>query len=403
MIKNIRKNFPWLEKNKRWIYFDNGATTLKPQCVLNAINDFYINYGTNPHNTDNLFSHETYKKIEQSRLTIATLFNCKKNNIAFSANATESLSMIINSITNFLKPTDEVILSDIEHTSNLVGWIHANKTKPFKIKYLSTDKLPTEKDYLNAITKNTKIISFLNASNLYGNLINWQKLTNDIKKINKDIIVMIDATQYLPHKKMDVTKTEVDFVCCSAHKMLGPMGIGCCYINDKWIEKIDPIRFGGGMNSDVSRTHFNYAKGMDKFEGGTLNCAGIYAWAQAIKYLDKLGWNNLLNHEKELKKYFVKRLKEIKEIEIYNEKTELAIIIFNYKNVFSQDLASYLGQKNFIVRSGLSCAKLANSILKTESIVRVSLYAYNTKTEIDKFIDTLKAFKKGDELTHLLV
>ena len=402
MSKNIRKDFPWLEKNKQWIYFDNGATTLKPQQVIDGINSFYIDYGTNPHNTDSLFSYKVHEKIEQSRQIVASLFNCKKDNIAFSANATESLSMIIGSITNFLKENDEVLLSDIEHSSNVVGWLHANKTKKFKIKYVESNGFPEIKDYLKSITKNTKVVSFLNASNLFGNLLDWVKLTNEIKKINSKIIVIIDATQYIPHKKMDVTKADIDFACCSAHKILGPTGIGCTYINSRWIDKIDPIRFGGGMNSTLTRKYFDYAKGMDKFEGGTINCSGIIGWAEAIKYLNAYGWDNLLKHEKKLKKYFVTRLKEIKDIKIYNPKTDLSIVIFNYKNVFSQDLASYLGQHNIIVRSGLSCAKLAHSILKDEAVVRASLYVYNTKEEIDRFIAVLKKYKKGDELTHLL-
>lgn len=401
-MTDIKKDFPWFKANPKITYLDSAATSLKPQKVIDSINDFYINYGTNSHNLDSSFSYKTYDKISEYRSTIASIFNCEASNIAFCSGATESLSLIANALKEKLNSKDEILLNNAEHGSNIVPWLVAQKIKKFKINFINDDTLITAESILKAINKKTKLISFALVSNLFGNIIDYKKIVIEARKVNPEIIIVIDATQAMPHMKIDTKNYHIDFISCSAHKMLGPTGIGCTYINSKWIDNIEPIRFGGGMNSILTQSNFTYAKGIDRFEGGTLNMSGIFGWAAAIQYLNNYGWDNIMKHEVELKKYMVNNLLKIKNIKIYNIEEPLAIVLLNYDGVFAQDLAGYLGKNNIITRAGLSCAKLSNCILKTPAVIRISCYIYNTKEDIDVLIKQLKKFKKGDEIQAIL-
>jgi len=397
MKKNIRKDFPWIVKHPNIIYFDNAATTLKPQSVINAINDYYINYANNTHNADSAIAYKTTQKIADARAKVATLFNAKDKNIVFTSGSTEGLNLIAFGLRKILKPSDEVIISKLEHASNLLPWIILNKEKKITLKYLEGNKLPTVNDFVKAITKKTKVISVAAASNIMGNHFDYVTLCKKVKKIRPDIIIVVDAAQYLPHTKMDVS-CGVDFIACSAHKLLGPTGLGCVYMKDEWVKKLEPLKYGGGMNETIDMFDYVPSNGVEKFEGGTGPLAQIFGWDAAIDYLNNIGWNNITKHQHELKKYFVKRLKEVKNLEVYSLDTPFPIIFFNYKGVHAQDMASWLGIKGVICRAGLSCAKLSHYIVKTKAAVRLSLYIYNTKEEIDKFISIMKKFKKGDEI-----
>jgi len=397
MKKDVRKDFPWLNKHPELIYFDSAATSLKPQSVIDAICDYYINYANNTHNADSAIAYKTTQRINDIRAKVATLFNARASNIVFTSGSTEGLNLIANGLGKILKPTDEVIISKLEHASNLLPWIVLNRDKKINLKFLPKNDVPTVQDFLDAITPNTKVISVAAASNILGNQFDYFNLTQKVKKIRPDIIVVIDAAQYLPHSKMDVS-CGVDFIACSAHKLLGPTGLGCVYMKDEWVEKLQPLKYGGGMNESIGLDGFVPTHGVEKFEGGTGPLAQIFGWDAAIDYLNNLGWDNITNYQHELKKYFVERIKELKNVDVYNLDTEFPIIFFNYKGVHAQDMASWLGTKGVICRAGLSCAKLSHYIVKTKAAVRLSLYFYNTKEEIDKFINIMKSFKKGDEI-----
>lgn len=393
---NIKNDFPWLVKNK-YIYFDNGATTLKPNCVIDAIKKYYVDYGTNVHNLDSKFCYQTFKVLQNARQTIASIFNAQAKNVAFCSGTTEGLSLIAHGLAHILPKNSEVLLNDFEHASNLIPWQHEANSKHFKLKFAKLQSEKIEDDIFNAITNKTKIISIALTSNVYGNMVDYKALVTKIRRKWKNIVIIADAAQYIPYKNVD-TKCGIDFVVCSAHKMLGPTGIGAVYIANKWLDKLPPLRFGGGMNEAISHASFTYAHEFEKFEGGSLPSAQILGWQAAIKYLNKVGREKIYQHGLELKKYFVKRAKEVKDLVIFNPNTPLATILINYKKVHSQDFANWLGSKGFIVRAGLSCAKLSKHPLKVDNFVRASLYLYNTKLEIDKFIYTIKKFKCGDEL-----
>ena len=403
-VEKLRKEFPWFSTNKGWCYFDSAATTLKPRYVLDKEREYYEKYGCNPHNSDSVFAWKTHKLIDESRNKVAELLNCSLNEIIFTSGATESLNLIANGLKKLVNKDDEVILTYLEHTSNILPWFELKKHTRSKLVWVGKNKLPTEHDILSAITKRTKIVTFCDVSNILGNFIDCNLLAKKIKQYNPNIVVVVDAAQSLPHIKHDLKDSNIDFLAFSGHKMLGPTGIGVCYINEKWIPKIEPLKFGGGMNSIVNanKNTFTYAIGVNKFEGGTPNVAGIIGISAAITYLNKLGWNNISKHELELKHYFNKKVNSIKNIEYYNERSTHGIIFFNIKGVSSQDLANYLGSKKIIVRSGLSCAKASNISTNISSAVRVSLYIYNTKKEIDYLIKILKNFKKGDELNNVI-
>ena len=403
-VEKLRKDFPWFSINKNWYYFDSAATTLKPRYVLDKEREYYEKYCCNPHNSDSIFAWHTHKLIDESRNNVAKLLNCSSDEIIFTSGATESLNLISNGLKKIIKKDDELVLTYLEHTSNMLPWFKLAQQTKGKLVWVGKNKLPTQHDILSALTKRTKIVTFCDASNILGNFIDCNLLAKKIKQYNPNIIVVVDAAQSLPHIKHNLKGSNIDFLAFSGHKMLGPTGIGVCYINKKWIDKIDPLKFGGGMNSIVNANEntFTYAAGVSKFEGGTPNVAGIIGISAAITYLNKLGWNNITKHGLELKQYFNKKVNSIKNIEYYNSQSHHGIIFFNIKGVSPQDLASYLGNKKIIVRSGLSCAKASNISTNISSAIRVSFYIYNTRKEIDYLIKILKDFKKGDELNNVI-
>lgn len=397
-MNKFRKDFPWIKKHPNLIYFDSAATSLKPQCVIDAEANYYINYGTNTHNGDSAIAFKTNKKVQDIRVKTAKLFNTLPSNIVFTSGATEGLNLIASGLANgFIKPSEEVLISKLEHASNLLPWIRLAKQGCFKLKYLPEDTVPTAEAYLKAITRKTKVITFAGSSNILGNNIDYKTLVTKAKKINPNIIIVMDAAQYLPHHKVDA-KCGIDFVACSCHKLLGPTGLGLVYMADKWLALLQPLKYGGGMNQTINKESYVLYNNVDKFEGGTLPLGQIFGWEAAIDYLNKVGFDNISKYQHELKKYFVKKLADLKNVVVYNKNEPEAIIYFNINKVHAQDLASWLGTKGVICRAGLSCAKLAHHIVKAQAAIRFSLYFYNTKEEIDKVVAILKNFKKGDEI-----
>lgn len=398
MNSKVRKDFPWIAKHSKYIYFDSAATSLKPLSVIKAEADYYVDYGTNTHNSDSAITFKTNKKVADIRAKTATLFNAKASNIVFTSGATEGLNLIAFGLANgFIKPTEEVLISKLEHASNLLPWIRLAKQGCFKLRYIDEGQVPTAQMYLKSITKKTKVITFAGSSNILGNDIDYVTLVKKAKKINPNIIIVMDAAQYLPHHKIDV-KCGIDFISCSCHKVLGPTGLGIVYMADKWITLLQPIKYGGGMNQTIDKENYVLNNNVEKFEGGTMPLAQIFGWEAAINYINKIGFAKISNYLHDLKKYFIKELNNVKNIIVYNKDEPEAIVYFNINKVHAQDLASWLGTKGVICRAGLSCAKLAHHIINTQAAVRLSLYFYNTKEEIDKFVKIIKKFKKGDEI-----
>ena len=401
-VLKIKKDFPWFKNNPKLTYIDSSATSLKPKCVVEAVEDWYFKYCTNTHNTDSTFAYKTTEMVADVRKQFAKHLNVKPEEVIFTSGATESLDLILFGLRDFVKKGDEIILSYTEHTSNFLPCQILARWTGAKLVFASKKLYYTEKDIINKVNKKTRLISICSSSNILGYELDFKKIATEAKKKNPNVIVVIDATQTIPDSKHDIGNSNIDFLAFSGHKMLGPTGIGVCYINKKWTKKIKPYRVGGGMNSTVCEKSFCYADGPDKFEGGTPNIAGIVGLGAALKYLNKIGWNKIYQHEIELKKYADKKFAQIKNIEYYSKPGKFPILFFNLKGLNAQDLAAYLSTKGFIVRSGVSCVKMSPVVSHVDAAVRASLYVYNTRKDIDKLVDALKKYKKGAELDHVI-
>ena len=394
-----REDFPILKNNL--IYFDNGATTLKPQVMIDATVDYYKNYSANAHRGDYNISVKVDELYEETRTLIKEFINAKKEKeIIYTSGTTDSLNRIIfGYFANTLNKDDEVILTKSEHASNLLPWFELVDKIGIKIKYieLNEHKEVTLDSLKNVITDKTKVISIAHITNVIGDV----RPVKEIIKLahSKNILCVIDGAQSVPHMKIDVEDLDIDFLAFSAHKMCGPTGVGILYAKEELLKDLKPISFGGGMNSTFTPNGDRlYYASPYLYEAGTQNIAGVLGFKASIEYLSKIGMDNISKYEKELKKYAVKRLKEIDNLEIYNEFSDSGIISFNYKDIFAQDLAIYLNKYNICVRSGSHCAKILNEELGIKNTCRMSLYFYNTKEEIDYFINVLKNPKIKEEI-----
>lgn len=393
-----REDFNILSKNI--VYFDNGATSLKPKCIADSIADYYNNYSANAHRGDYDLSLEVDSKYEETRTLVKEFINAKKNKeIIFTSGATDSLNKIIfGYFKNYLNKDDEVLITKSEHASNVLPWFELQDDIKIKVKYIPLINLEVTLDNVkNSITDKTKVISIAHITNVVGDI-------RPIKEIidyahSKNILVIIDGAQSVAHTKIDVQDLDVDFLAFSAHKMLGPTGVGVLYGKEELLNNIKPIIFGGGMNSsfqfDGTRI---YSELPSLLEAGTPNIAGVIGFGEAIKYLNNIGMNNISKYEKDLKKYAVNKLKEVKDIIIYNENSESGIITFNIKDIFAQDLAIYLNKYNICVRAGNHCAKILKDDLGIKNTCRISLYFYNTKEEIDYLVKILNNNNLKDEI-----
>ena len=379
--------------NSGIIYFDNGATTLKPKILSEAISDYYNNYSSNAHRGDYALSIKASSMYEESRKLVRNIINAaSEKQIVFTSGTTDSINKIVfGYFEKILKKGDEILLTKSEHASNLLPWFELADKKGLIIKYIDLDKNHevTIENVEKAITDKTKVVSIAHISNVVGDI----RPIEDIVKIahKKNIKVLVDGAQSVPHLKIDTQKIDMDFLTFSAHKMCGPTGVGVIYVNKKLLNEIDPIIFGGGMNADFNTNGDRIYKTMpDKLEAGTPNIAGVIGFGYVIKYLMNIGLDKIHNYEMELKEYAVKRLKEIPQIKIYNENSKSGIITINYKNIFPQDLSIYLDKYNICTRAGSHCAKILKDELNIKNTLRISLYFYNSKEEIDKLIEVLK-------------
>ncbi len=398
-MKDYKKDFPWFQKNKGIIYLDSGATSLKPQIVIDEVNKYMIEESYNSHNTDSLHTYKTTQAIHNAKEKLATFLGTNIDNIIFTPGATYSINMITNGIEHLIKPGDEIILNTLEHASNLLPWFQfAEKTKAV-IKYIDNNKLfLTEQDIIDSITPNTKVISFANGTNLIGASLNAEEISIKIKKKNPNTIVCIDATQFVPLNKMDLKNSKIDFLVCSGHKMCAPTGVGLLYVESELKKIFKPSIFGGGMNKTIKKDEFEEMENNAKYEAGTLNILGIYGWSAAIDYLNSIDLKKRKLELIEIKKYLEKEIEKINGFVVLNKDIDSYVLIFKNDQLFSQDLANFLGNNNIIVRSGFSCAKLVHHNTNESNIVRVSLYIYSDYDDANKLLEVLRNYKKGEEL-----
>lgn len=399
-VNKIRQDFPMLKAKMQkhpLVFLDNASTTMKPKCVVDAINQYYLSETSNSHRGDYDLCYHVDQEIQTTRELIAKFINASDTEIVFSSGASMSINLVAFGYgAKYLKKGDEILLTEAEHASNVLPWYKVAEMTGAKVKFIPLNKEGrlTLDNVKKTITNKTKIIAIAQISNVLGYLAPIKDICQFAHK--HDIIVVCDGAQSVPHRLTDVKALDVDFLSFSGHKMCGPTGIGVLYGKFALLKKMDPLMTGGGMNSRFDMCGaVEYLAPPIKFEAGTLNIAGIYGLKAAITYLNKIGMNNIEKYEQELHQYLISELKKIKDIVIYNEGAESGIVTINKKTVFAQDEATFLNSQGIAVRSGQHCAKILNEFLKTPATVRISLYFYNTKKEIDILI---KALKKGDYL-----
>ncbi len=386
-----REDFPML--NNDIIYLDNGATTQKPKQVLNAITEYYTEYTANAHRGDYDISMRVDEAYEGARDLVCNFINASSHKeIVFTSGTTDSINMIANGyFKNNLKPGDEIVITNTEHASNVLPWFRLSKTNGVKVVFCPLDEnhYVTLDNLKSVITPNTKLISLAHITNVIGDLRPIKEITYFAHQNN--ILVLLDGAQSVPHIKTDVQDLDVDFLAFSGHKMTGPTGIGVLYAKENLMEQIEPTNLGGGMNDSFDNPEEVFLKPIPtRLEAGTPNIEGAIGLAASINYLNAIGLDTIHNYEKELRAYFIEKLSTIEHIKIYNPKSDSGIVSFNIDGIFAQDVAVYLNKYHICVRAGNHCAKLIQNELGEKNTVRLSIYLYNTKEELDKVVELLK-------------
>lgn len=401
---SIKNHFPIFKTNPKLVYLDSTATTLKPNVVIDKEVEYYSNYSANVKRGIYSISEKATIEFENARKIVAKFINAKSEEIIFTRGTTESINLLAYSLgRQIIGKDDEVLTTITEHHSNFVPWqqLCMENQAVFKVLdindegYLQTD-IKTLSKYVN---KKTKIASITYVSNMLGTINPVKKIIKNLKRINKDIIVILDCAQAVPHVKMDVSALGCDFIAFSGHKMLGPTGIGVLWGKKYFLDEMYPFQFGGEMINEVKIDNTSYADVPEKFEAGTPAIAQAIGLGEAIKFLEKIGLDNIEKHEKEITKYAINRLIEHfgENITIYGPKKirdRAGIISFNIKNVHPHDVASILNENNIAVRAGNHCAMPLHTRLGVNASCRVSFYIYNTKSDIDSLVKALYKAKK---------
>lgn len=385
-----REDFPMLEQDI--VYFDNGATTLKPKCVIDKTLEYYEQYGASAHRGDYDIAYKVDMEYENTRSLVKEFINAKSlEEIIFTSGSTEGLNLIASGFfKHLLEPGDEVLITKSEHASNVLPWFSLANTNGIKIGYISLDDnhYVTLENVKKAITPNTKVISLAYITNVIGDIRPIKEIVEYAHQNN--IFVVVDAAQSIGHIPTDVQDLDVDFLSFSAHKMCGPTGVGVLYGKKELLEEVEPILLGGGMNESFDNEMEVYYKELPtRLEAGTPNIAGVIAFGEAIKYLQTIGLDKIATYEKDLRKYLIDKLITIPHIDIINLESDSGIVSFNVAEIFSQDVAYYLNKYNICVRAGSHCAKILKKEVGVQNTIRVSLYFYNTMEEVDMLVELL--------------
>jgi len=409
-MKKWKKHFPFLTKHPKIIYFDTGATALKPKSVIAAQAEYDEIIAANPHSTDYHQAVLANDVLTETRKKVQNFIKAKKSQeIVFTSGTTQSLNIVVNGLKPFLKPNDEVWLTSIEHSSNLLPWIILAKELNLKLREvpLNEDFSIDVKTLVTKMSKKSSVLSFANISNTIGVSNDVAKIVKAVRKQNPEIIVVVDATQAIGHERIDVNKMDVDFLAFSAHKMYGPFGVGVLYGKEQWLEKIPPLTYGGGNNDYINFDNLEYELGYvpGRFEAGTPNMSGIYAFGKAIDFLEKVTIEKIATHEKELKRYLRQQFNKYElnhGITAYNLDNNGPLFLFNVHGLNPQDVAAFLTNSyNIATRSGAHCVRTSEKQIGIQISIRVSLGLYNTFKDVDQLI---KALQNLDQVyDHLII
>ncbi len=386
-----REDFPMIRSG--YIYLDNGATTWKPQIVIDKINDYYTKFTANAHRGDYDISLKVDNEYENARDVVKEFINAKtRQEIVFTSGTTDSLNLIVDGFfRDNIEKDDEIIITESEHASNVLPWFRLGKDSGAVVKFCPLDEnhYVTLNNLKKIITPKTKVISLAMITNVIGDLRPIKEICEYAHKHN--IFVVVDGAQSVPHIKTDVQDLDCDFLAFSGHKLCGPTGIGVLYGKYELLDDIEPKNLGGGMNESFDNIDEVYLKPLPtRLEAGTPNIAGAIGLGTAIEYLQSIGMDKITEHERTLRKYLINKLIDIPHIKIINEESDSGIIAFNVDGIFAQDVAVYLNKYKICVRAGNHCAKILKNEVGVKNTVRVSIYFYNTKEELDKLVDLLK-------------
>ena len=398
-VYEIRQDFPILRRkvgdNKTLVYLDNAATTQKPFSVINAIHDYYSNYNANIHRAVHQLGEEATLAYEQTREKVAKFINASSTEeIIFTRNATEAINLVAYAWgRKNVNDGQSIVITEMEHHSNIVPWQILSREKNAKLYYIGVDDrgyLRME-DYKSFLDKsNVGLISLSEMSNVLGTIV---PLNEIIKMAHRDgIPVIVDAAQSVPHMPVDVQKTDCDFLAFSAHKMLGPTGVGILYVKREILEEMPPFIGGGDMIKEVHKQNTVYNDLPYRFEGGTPNIAGVIGFGAALDYLNRIGMNRVRDHEIDITKYAMSALANIKDVILYgplDANDRGGVISFNIADIHPHDLATIMNERGVAIRSGHHCAQVLMERLDVPATSRASFYIYNTKEEVDIFIDAL--------------
>jgi len=394
----LRNDFPIFKKKingKELVYLDNASTTQKPYSVINSITDFYSNYNSNIHRAVYQLAEEATTLYEQSREKIANFINVRPEEIVFTRNTTESINLIAHSWarTN-LKKDDGVAITELEHHSNIVPWQILSQEIGTRLEYVGIDENGfLDLGYLIELisSKKVRLVSLSHMSNVLGTIVPIERIIKIAHE--NDIPVLVDGAQSVPHMPVDVKNMDCDFLVFSAHKMLGPTGVGVLYAKKEVLEKMRPYMGGGDMIKEVFKFHTNYNEVPYKFEAGTPNIADVVGFGAAIDYLEKIGMENIRKHEIDLTEYALESMLSINHLTVYGPRDPNyrgGVISFNIADIHPHDLATIMNDHGIAIRSGHHCAQVLMQRLDVPATSRASFYIYNTKEEIDKFVNAIK-------------
>ena len=408
LTENIRKDFPILQRmvrdGKPLVYLDNASTTQKPNQVIDAISDYYKNHNANVHRAVYALAEESTEAYEKTREKIAKFLNIKnKEEVIFVRGTTEAINLVAYSWgRQNIKKGDIIVTTEYEHHSNIVPWQLLAKEKGAKLEYIGiNDNGELILDHLDSYLKTgkVKLVTFSQMSNVLGTISNSEEIIKRCKKAG--VKTLVDGAQSVPHMKVDIEKLDCDFFAFSAHKMLGPTGVGVLWVRKEILETMPPFHGGGDMIREVHKYETTWNDLPYKFEAGTPNIADVIGFSAAIDYLSNIGMDAIRQHEIDLTKYALEKMSQVKGITIYGVKDILnrgGVISFNFHDVHPHDVATIIDREGIAVRSGHHCAQVLMERLNVAATNRASFYIYNTKEDVDKLI---KSLEKVSELYKL--
>ena len=391
--EQVRKDFPMYRNGGMYgdrplHYLDNAATTFKPRQVIEASDRYYTDICANTKRGDYALAHDADVAYDESRKTVARFINADPEEVVFTSGDTMGLNFVAYGLIPGLKKGDEIVLSWEEHASNALPWFRVAQITGASIKYvpLTEDGRITPENLKSVVNENTKVVALASISNVLGRPLPVRELARIAHSVGA--VYVDDGAQSVPHSETDVRETDVDFLCFSGHKMLGPTGIGVMYGKRERLEGLEPLFYGGEMNARFdSSCSISLSDVPDRFEAGTQNMSGAMGLAEACRYIESIGFRNIRDHERKLKRMAVDVMLANGNAVLYNADSDTGIVTFNINGVFAQDAASYLGDRGVFVRSGTHCAKILPEFLKTQATVRASMYIYNDEDDIKALVE----------------